>query len=346
MLRTLSLKFRAGARHVRRLAIGPGTLQSVADDVETICPAEVSETSVTACLPGQIDRITGASVFATVESEITRVTQRTVTHAATLAFHLSRATLYSGNLYCRNFKLPVAKDSKTHSSIHLTSAPLASSHIGSQFFGHWLRDDCSRYLLAENYGTPLTLDHANYGHSAAYANMFGQDWTPTTGATIDHLVVFQDYAQNSNKKKRYQALRRAIRNKVSPAPTPLVYLCRGNTGQPRKVANERGLVDELVRRGFIVADVGAHDIKDIMSKIAGARLVISIEGSHVNHCCMSLPAGSALLLLQPSDRFSANFKGWAEAIDIRSGFVVGPKSENGYHFETSDILKTMELLVG
>lgn len=346
MLQTLSLKFRAGARHVRRLAIGPGTLQSVADDIETICPAEESETPATACLPGQIDRITGASVFTTVEAEIKQVTQRITTHAPTLAYHISGATLYNGNVYCRNFKLPVSSGSRTTGSIHLASAPLASSHIGSQFFGHWLRDDCSRYLLAENYGKPLTLGHAGYGHAATYAEMFGQDWTPITGAAIDHLVVFQDYAQNSNKKKRYQALRQAIRNNVSPAPTPLVYLCRGNTGQPRKVANERGLVDELVRQGFIVADVGADDIKDIMSKIAGAKLVVSIEGSHVNHCCMSLSAGSALLLLQPSDRFSANFKGWAEAIDIRSGFVVGPRSESGYQFETSEILKTMELLVG
>jgi hypothetical protein len=345
MLQTLPLKFKAGARYIRRLAIGPGTLAGVANDVETICPLEESEARKTIYLPGQIDRITGASVFATVESQIKQVTERVATHAPTLAYHLSGATLYNGNLYCRNFKLPVADNSRTNSFVHLASAALASSHIGSQFFGHWLRDDCSRYLLAENYGKPLTLDHADYGHARTYAEIFGQDWTPTTGATIDHLVVFQDYAQNSNKKKRYEALRRAIRDNISPADTPFVYLCRGNTGQLRTVVNEHGLVDELVRRGFTVADVGTDDIKDIMAKIAGAKFVISIEGSHVNHCCMSLSEGSALLLLQPSDRFSANFKGWTQAINIKSGFVVGPKSGSGYHFETDEILKTMELLL-
>jgi hypothetical protein len=70
-----------------------------------------------------------------------------------------------------------------------------------------------------------------------------------------------------------------------------------------------------------------------------------MEGSHLNHCCMSLSERSAVLLLQPADRFSANFKGWTEATDIRSGFVVGSQSENGYHFDTDEILKTMELLL-
>jgi hypothetical protein len=344
MLQILPLKFNAGARYVRRLAFGPGTLESVASDVETICPLEEAEVRETTCLPGQIDRITGASVFATVKSQIKHVTDRIAIHAPTLAYHLSGATLYNGNLYCHNFKLPAANDSKTNGSVQLTSAALASSYIGSQFFGHWLRDDCSRYLLAETYGKPLTLDHSDYGHAPTYAEMFGQDWTPTTGATIDHLVVFQDHAQNSNKKKRYHTLRREIRDKVSPARTPLVYLCRGNTGHPRKVANERALIDELVRRGFSVADVGTDNLEDILAKIAGAKLVLSMEGSHLNHCCMSLSEGSALLVLQPADRFSANFKGWADAVDIRSGFVVGPKFESGYHFEIDEILKTMELL--
>ncbi len=86
-------------------------------------------------------------------------------------------------------------------------------------------------------------------------------------------------------------------------------------------------------------------MSEIIPPLLRAKLVISIEGSHVGHCVYALDSGCGLLLLQPSDRFTAIHRHWTECVGVGLGFVVGEKSGNEYVFRTEEILRTAGLLL-
>ena len=230
--------------------------------------------------------------------------------------------------------------------VHFQSAALASSLVGSKFFGHWLTDDCTQYLLAEQFSRPLVLRTAGYKDLANYEAYLEQNWTPTDAASVDELVIFQDFSQNSLKAKRYETLHRRLKKHFPESKgSNLVYLKRGLTGAPRLVDNESNVLDALTNRGFIVADIASDSIAQLLSKILNAKIVVSIEGSHIGHCCVALPTGGGLIALQVENKFSGVHRGWAEARSIRYGFVVGTKSNNGFHFPVSEILRTVDLML-
>jgi hypothetical protein len=108
----------------------------------------------------------------------------------------------------------------------------------------------------------------------------------------------------------------------------------------RDCGNETELTDELARRGFTILDVVEDSLERIFSHLVPAKLVISVEGSHVAHCCPSLRTGSGLMLLQPPDRFIGSHRGWSESLGIQFGFVVGEKKGRATYFDMGDILKT------
>src|SRR5262249_10362059 len=150
----------------------------------------------------------------------------------------------------------------------------------TRFFGHWLLDDCTKYLLAEEIGNPLCLRMPPYGHLQQYESYFGQDWRPTDRAYIDHLVIFQDFAQNSFKRKRYKILRDRLQAHFTrSAPQNLVYLKRGTTGVRRIIQNEDEIIDGLLKRGFLVLDIATHRLEHIIERLSNAKIVVSLEGS-------------------------------------------------------------------
>jgi capsular polysaccharide biosynthesis protein len=121
-------------------------------------------------------------------------------------------------------------------------------------------------------------------------------------------------------------------------------LRRGNTGAPRLVRNEDEIVTRLIKRGFVVIDVGSDTLGHLIGTLFNAKIVVSMEGSHIAHCIYSSPKNSALLVLQPSDRFASIHRSWSASSGLRFGFVVGSRSDAGYYFPVSDILRTIDLL--
>ena len=260
------------------------------------------------------------------------------------------AILLDGRIFAGRFKYPIAEASLFTSSsekpVRIKTAALASSFLGTKYFGHWLTDDCTRYKLAENFGTPLCVRMPGYTHRQQYQTFFSQGWTPTDRAYIDHLVVFQDYSQNSSKRDRYKILRDQIKTRIpGRAANACVYLRRGQTGALRTIENEQEILDALTESGFIVLDIASDGLDHIIATLGGAKLVVSIEGSHVAHCTMTLPENSGMLILEPPDRFSGVHRAQAGCLGVRFGFVVGTLSDNGYHFPPDDILRTIDLLL-
>jgi Glycosyltransferase 61 len=305
------------------------------------------------CLPGQIDRIVDRTPDSqtTNEREIAQATSTTLSHGATIAHHIKDAILVDGCVYAKNFKYPIASKSlyksKIQGLVRIKTAALASSYLGSRFFGHWLADDCSRHLLGQGTSsTTVCVRRPEYAHQHQYHQIFGQTWNSIDRACIDDLIVFDDYSQNKHKRQRYLALRNRVKAQFrSESEEKLVYFRRGRTGVSRLIQNEDEIVQFLMKRGFIVLDVETDSLSHIIKTLFGAKVVITIGGSHAAHCIYACPADSGLIILQPPDRFSAIYRDWAECVGFRFGYLVGAIGAAGYHFSVRDIAATIDLMV-
>jgi hypothetical protein len=121
-------------------------------------------------------------------------------------------------------------------------------------------------------------------------------------------------------------------------------LRRGTTGVARLISNEVQLIDALVQRGFVIADIQSDSLEQLLGKLVNAKIVISLEGSHVAHCCFSLSERSALIVLSIPTRFTGVHRGWADARSIRYGFIVGSETLEGFHYEPKEVLQTLDLM--
>jgi hypothetical protein len=338
-------------RFARRLFSTRGSLQSVAYQQDLLCAEETEVIDPTVYLPGQIERVTGVPVETTMEREIDVATSTTVVRPPIIAYHIKDAALVGGSIYVGRYRHLIADKSLFLSgmsqSYDLKSAALASSYIGTKYFGHWLRDDCTHYLLAKEYAAPLCLRRPAFAHQKRYEEYFGQDWSPVDLARIGHLVVFQDFSQNSSKRTRYKILRDRIKTLFPSKGRPTyIYLRRGRTGASRLVHREDELIDALIKRGFIVLDVSSGGLDHIIENLVDAKIVISMEGSHISHCVYSIPEESGLLVLQPPDRFStSSHRDWAGCLNVKFGFVVGLPGPEGYIFPVSEVLNTVDLML-
>ena len=343
-------------RLAKRLLLGPGSLEDASFQQEILCRDQKTTIPPPVFLPGQLDKVITQKYDIrgwgrkTREDAIAEVTSTAVTYAPTIAYHIKNAVLFDGCVYIGRFKQPIA-----HNSLFISGASeprpiktcaLASSFLGTKFFGHWLTDDCTRYLLAEKLNTPVCVRMPAYPHRQQYETYLNQSWGPTDRAFIDHLIVFQDFSQNSLKQERYRHLRNRIKaHFTANVGSDYVYLRRGRTGTPRIIQNEQEILDALIKRGFVVVDVGSDELEHIIGTLLKARLVVSLEGSHVSHCTYTIPESSGLLILQPSNEFSAVHRDWAESLGVKFGFVVGSVVDHGYHFSVLDILRTIDLML-
>ncbi len=224
-------------RSVKRLFMGRGTLEAIAHRTEILCPAKTTNRRPSIFLPGQLDKITtfeSSDPFAmsTSDSEIASAVCTTFTSAPTIAYHIKNAILINGSVYVDHFRHPLIADKSllgpgARECHHFNSRALASTLLGSKYFFHWLADDCTKHLLAEEFTVPLCLRTPAYGHKQKYQEYFGQQPVPTDRARIDKLILFQDFSQNSSKRKRYHVLRDRIKSRFPTNSTnAYVYLRR------------------------------------------------------------------------------------------------------------------------
>lgn len=334
-------------RLLKRVAYGPGTPEKLAFQRDLLCPSETTPTCPAIFLPEQLERVTAGTEHQPLSAELESILATEYKHAPTIAYHIRDAILYRGSIYAGNMRYFIASPRlflNRSAPLLVKQAALATTAVGYQFFGHWLRDDCLQYLLGSGYGQPVCVSAALTPHMKQYAEYFEQDWTGTSHAIINHLVVFQDYSQNSLKRSRYGQLTSRIA-KFFPANSPrrkLIYLRRGSTGMARTIVNEEALMETLVQHGFEILDV-TSDLTTIIRVLRAAKLVVSMEGSNINHFNFCAASDCTLIVLQPADRFTAFHRHWAECVGVRFGFVVGTRHGNRYAFSSSEILKTVDL---
>jgi hypothetical protein len=351
------IHFAPYTNYISRQFFGNVPLKTVAYLQEVICSQETINARPAIFLPGQVDRITGTNPATTIEWELFTATSEVLKPTPTIAHHIRDAILVDGSIYQGRFKSFIAarsffqQPSARSEPCHLKTVALASSHLGSRFFGHWLVDDCTQYRLAEQHGRPLCLRGPIYRHhQETYQAYLDQHWAPIDRARIDRLIVYQDYhwgtSQDSLRRAQIRAMREKARARLpSGRGDLLVYLRRGRTGALRTVQNEEDLLNSLEKRGFTIVDVEADRLQRVLEILANAKIVVSLEGSHATHCVYSIPDNSGLILLQPPDRFLSFHRGWAESSGVWFGFVVGATGERGYSFSLCEILNTTDLML-
>ncbi len=275
-----------------------------------------------------------------------RIKGGTRVHKPTIAWQIDNVKVLDGSLFKGRYKKTIytARGSHDKTVKHLPSAALTSSQLGVKYFGHWLRDDCSTYLLANDIGTPLATRTPNWPDKDVYARYFGQDWTPTDRAFIENLTIFQDYSQNSLQRRRYETLRGMVRQHVRPCqPGQIVYLRRGGSGAKRTLENENELIEALEKRGVAILTAEGGRLDDMIANLLDAMIVISTEGSQFNHALATMSNQGALVVLQPPYRFNNVHMDWAECLGIKYGFVVGNRSKNGFTIDEKELLHTIDL---
>jgi capsular polysaccharide biosynthesis protein len=124
-----------------------------------------------------------------------------------------------------------------------------------------------------------------------------------------------------------------------------IYLKRGRTGAPRLIENESEIIEVLTKNGFTIVDIASDSLQYIISSLMHAKLVLSVEGSHLCHCWFPPKNASGLIVLQPPERFTAIQRDWAHCMSAGFGIVVGDKRGPASYFSPSDVLRTTDLML-
>ena len=93
-----------------------------------------------------------------------------------------------------------------------------------------------------------------------------------------------------------------------------------------------------------IVELEGSSVQDLADRLADARRIVSVEGSHINHAYFLAPAGVSVLALMPDDRFSLVHSGRSRGFGARFGFSVVRNSGNGYLVDVDAVLRTLDLM--
>lgn len=315
----------------------------------TLCHSELATVPPAIYLKENLEKISRLNTDTSLELESRRIAGGKVEHAATLVHTVKWARLFRGTLYSgpwRHRLLERAARGPREQSGTRGPAALACTLYGSMFFGHWMLDDLSLHLAAESLDHPMTVARPQYRHEEGYRRLLNVDTHSYSGGVFDRMLVLQDFGQNSHKKRRYQELRNRLRSKLRGPGSPRVYIRRGAVGarQRRALVNgdevERFLMTEAVK----VIDPDGMSSEEVAHELAGAKLVIGTEGSHLAHALYAMAEDSVLFVLQPPYQFNNVFKDYTDCLGMRYAFVIGTPASGGFAVEIDDLSRALRCI--
>ncbi|SEN97850.1 Protein of unknown function [Paracoccus alcaliphilus] len=325
-------------------------ISEVADAVEIIEPETVEIAPPIAILPGMLDRVTnGVPGHSTAQQELDAATVSVFTHAPVVRYVLSDCLVHKGGVeYHGGFiaKTREVRDRFNYAKVVMEpTKTYCMSLVSHIYFGHWLTDACSTALLAENPDEVILDCRPDWPDTISYARRFQIKTSPPEAMRVTTLTVYSDYSQGKSKRQRYAALRKRLRNTIQiqdEVPRRPAYLKRGTTGAARLLAHEDVLCKRLAAQGFDIIDLHT-DFEDRYQRLAAAPVLVTVDGSHVNHAYFAMLAGSSIISLTPADRFTMRERGVANAFDLGYGSVVMRRTADGYLADPDEILRTVDL---
>lgn len=322
------------------------SLESVAEKNWVISPAENPVTRPAYFLPNQLERVTGWEFSG---EHPRRAMEGGVTaHGATRAYLVKNVWLNDGTIYSREARNWLAPRSRWFPGIRVdhefARGAVMSTVGGIQYFGRWLMDDCSTYLMACDEGMPVTAALHIGAHTLGYEAWLGMKPARLRSVFFRELVFFDDVGQTRHKRHRQRILTEKLLSRVTKHTHPGVFIVRGRTGAARRLHNEWEIADYLrQKRGFRILDPSQADVPTIVATCAGARIVAGIEGSGLSHGARVLEPGSGILALQPPNRFVDVYKHRADLAGVHFGFVVGSLEGDGFRVDPVEVERTLDL---
>jgi hypothetical protein len=344
---------------IRRIALRVGkrkhvSLYSLAKETITLCPQETVHLSKAIYLDGSLEKIAGLSPWRNWEQDNELIYGGDKVAYASCAYILNNVDIVGAYLYAGAAKSrPGFGQEKLFLKGYprrefIDNANLVTTYAGSLFFGPLLVDDFPLELNAKDPDENIKMITRPYHHEADYRKLLGLHNTRLVqNARIKQLTLYEEPAINSLKKSQYKQLRGRLRknygNKVV-APKIGVYLKRGSAGEQRMLQNENEIESLLTEIGFDIVEPAKLSVDEIVTKTLNAKIVVSIEGSHMSHVIFTMADNGVFVVLQPPDRFSAVYKEIADCIGIKFAFIVGDNTIGGFTVKPDDLRRILDLL--
>lgn len=270
------------------------------------------------------------------------------TVGATIGYRFSHVDYVDGVLYHkgaelhlrqRQSRLPIYRRPQNE-----ISGALYESWVGNRWFGNWLMDDCLTYQLAKEAGQPVTSNSA-ISHMPRYENLQSMNPSRIGDTHFNELTLFDDRHNNSNRMARAATQRTQLAAGRDTSSTPGVFLLRGTTGDHRRLSNEMELAERLSAKygiRFMLAEDYTTD--QLLDACAGAKLVIGVEGSQLVHGLAVMPAGGALITLQPPDRVTTALKLMCDRLDLRFCALIGEGSIEGFTIDANNVDAVLDMI--
>ncbi len=300
-------------------------------------------------LPNEFERVVDAAPLSTIESQHQLVTATRTKHGPTIAYRFQDAVLADHTLYAsggyevsrRGGKRPLL----TGRFEEYDRGQLCTYAASNIYFGHWLRDALAMELLAEQRGlAPLSYLREPWLHEPGYRQLMNLPGRPVSYALVRQLWVLDDLGLNKSWIERFKELRRRVRSSADEGGPSRVFLSRGGRGTARELINEAAIIQLLAERGFSIVEPEDLQPSTIAHLLASAQVVVSVEGSALNHAQYAVPESAALLVIQPPQRFNAFHKVLADFNNVRFSYVVADPADNGFTLSPERLLRTLDLV--
>lgn len=270
-------------------------------------------------------------------------------HDATTLYQFKNIRFIHGHLFLDHKTLHLTQ--KNHKLVlstplqNMSKAFLTTSQQGAHFFGHWLTDDLTlKFCCPENIQA-VKSDTTYTPHQLEYSKYFGHHPTSCSNLFAAEMYIAVDYAQNTHKKRRYQILRKQLREQFTEKNIPGVVIKRGITGTNRILTNENEIIDYCVKNGFVLLDPETMSAGEIIEKSLGAKIVIGVEGSHMAHGIYTMVENGCMLVIQPPDRFSGVFKLYMDCLGYQYAMIVGkPVEKNKFKLPLDKFKKVLNMI--
>jgi capsular polysaccharide biosynthesis protein len=330
------------------------SMEDLAIRTWTICPAETPTLPPAIHPDGALEKIRGISPWRRREQEQLMVSGGPYQYIASTARLIPNVDIVDSYFYAgpaaaqigyQPERLLRPTNAPHH---HLKQANLVTTWGTSHFFGPLLLDDFLLELNGDNPAENIRMITKPYGHEQQYRAMLGlTESTLQLNAHVDRLITYEEPANNSHKAQGYRTLRARMRQHLgvhAARNLPGVYLKRGTTGESRILTNEAEVEKLMLQLGFDIVEPAKLGAEEIARRTLDARIVVSVEGSHLSHTLFSMANNAAFLVIQPPDRFAMVYKEFTDCLDMRFAFIVADPAEGGFTANLSELQDTLDRL--
>jgi hypothetical protein len=332
---------------LRRVFRQPAHYADVAQRQWSLAPAVTLQKRAAIYLDGELEKIGAVQEDTTLEAELARLAAGKKHHVETKAYQFSDVHLQGGRLF---------KGAVSHRLSHLTqvadraeeqeieSAAIASTLLGSLYFGHWMRDDSTLQLAVRSLAPTINIARQTYSHEAGYRDLLALTEHRVERARVRQLILLDDWGHNHFKRKRFAELRATFQRAVPPSGNERVYIRRGRAigARGRDMLNTTEVEEFLAAHGFTMVNPDTMSADEIARTTNGAKLVVGLEGSHLGHAIFPIADGGTLLVLQPPLRFNNPYKDVSDTLDLHYAFTVGAQEQDGFRIDLARLGRLLE----